>query len=184
METTFQYSWIDIVVIIVFVSSTLLSLLRGLIQEVSSLIIWLVAIYAGFILYETVAEALPIDWSIEMRFIVSFLMILFTVLLISKLVVLSLKETIDYLGGSQLDKFFGALFGAVRGGLIIFVLALLGSMTALPREKAWMSAVSRPILELSIGCVSPYLPEFFKAKIIITPQTFKETLNLCVQFSE
>ncbi len=184
MESTFQYTWIDVVIITVLFSSILLSFLRGLIQEVSSLLVWAIAIYAGFMFFDIVAESFPEKWSLEIRSVLGFFSILILVLLVSRLVVLSLKETVIFFGGGPIDKFLGAIFGTIRGAVIISSLALLGSMTALPQEKSWLSATSRPMLEFSIHCVGPYLPEFFQEKIVIPKENFDELLNLCVPFSE
>jgi len=184
LESTFHYTWIDIVILVVLISSVLLSFLRGLIQEVSSLLVWAIAIYAGFVFLDLVAESFPENWSLEIRSILAFFSILILVLLISRLVVLSLKETVVFFGGGPLDKFLGAIYGTIRGAVIISSLALLGSMTALPQEKSWLTATSRPMLEISIYCVGPYLPEFFQEKIVTPKQNFNEFLNLCVPSSE
>ena len=184
MDPSFQYTWIDIVIITVLTSSVLLSLLRGFIQEVSSLLVWGVAIYSSFMFFHLVADSFPIDWSIEFRSILGFLSILVIVLLVSRLVILSLKETVVFFGGGPIDKFLGGVFGTIRGAFIIITLAILGAMTALPNEKAWVNAMSRSILESSIYCVDPFLPEFFRAKIIIPKQNLSELSNLCVLFLE
>ena len=75
MLTSFQYTWIDIVILTVFLSSVLLSLLRGFIQEVSSLLVWGVAIYSSFMFFHLVADSFPVNWSIEIRSIFGFLSI-------------------------------------------------------------------------------------------------------------
>ena len=184
MLTSFQYTWIDIVILTVFLSSVLLSLLRGFIQEVSSLLVWGVAIYSSFMFFHLVADSFPVNWSIEIRSIFGFLSILVVVLLISRLVLLSLKETVVFFGGGSVDKFLGGIFGTIRGAVIIITLAILGAMTALPNEKAWTNAISRSMLESSIYCVDPLLPEFLRAKIVIPKDNFNEILNLCVLSSE
>ena len=184
METSFQYTWIDIVILTVFLSSVLLSLLRGFIQEISSLLVWGLAIYSSFMFFHLAAESFPVNWSIEIRSILGFLSILVVVLLVSRLVILSLKETVIYFGGGSIDKFFGAVFGTIRGAIIIITLALLGAMTALPKEKAWINATSRPILESSIYCIDPFIPEFFRAKIVLPENNFNEISNLCALSSE
>ena len=148
------------------------------------MLVWALAIYAGFVFFHLVADSFPVDWSVEVRSILGFFSILIVVLLISKLVVLSLKETVVFFGGGSVDRFFGAIFGTIRGVIIISALALLGAMTALPNEKAWIYAASRPILELSVYCVEPYLPEFFQVKIVMPSKNFNEISNLCVLFSE
>tara|TARA_A100001015_G_scaffold317212_1_gene433543 strand:+ start:5964 stop:6344 length:381 start_codon:yes stop_codon:yes gene_type:complete len=114
-----------------------------------------------------VADALPGDFSIELKKIFGFLILLIIVLVISKLIVLSLKETVLFFGGGQIDRFFGAIFGILRGLLIILVLSILGSMTALPNERAWKEAKVRDYLERSIEISRPFLPNFLRLKIIL-----------------
>ena len=170
------------VIIIIFISSTLLSLLRGFVQEVSALIVWIAAIYVSVLFFDIAAVAFPTQWSDEVKNIFGFFAILFSVLLVCKIIVLSLKETISFLGVGQIDRFFGAVFGALRGSFIIIVLAILGSMTALPKEDAWSQAASKPFLEVSIRCSLPFLPDFFRSKIDLPSENNKENINLCVQF--
>jgi membrane protein required for colicin V production len=79
--------------------------------------------------------------------------------------VLSLKETVIYFGGGQIDRFFGSIFGLFRGFIIIIILSILASMTALPGEEAWNSAISKPILEKSVKFFVPFLPVFIKEKV-------------------
>ena len=110
--------------------------------------------------------------------------ILIVVFLVSRLVILSLKETVVYFGGGPIDKFLGAIFGTIRGTIIIITLALLGAMTALPNENAWKNAKSRSFLESSVYCINPFLPEFFRSKIILPEINFNEISNLCVLSSE
>ena len=83
------------------------------------------------------------------------------------MVVLSLKEIIEKSGGGSLDKIFGAFFGVLRGGLIVVALSLLGAMTALTEEDAWVNAKTRAYLEFSVIQTIPYLPESVVNKIKI-----------------
>ena len=169
-------------IITIFTSSTLLSLLRGFVQEVSSLIVWIAAIYISFLFFDTAAVAFPTHWSDEVKNIFGFFAVLFSILLVSKIIVLSLKETISFLGVSQIDRLFGAIFGALRGSFIIIVLAILGAMTALPKEDAWSQSASKPFLEVSIRCSLPLLPDFFRSKIDLPSENNIENINLCAQF--
>ena len=77
-------------------------------------------------------------------------------------------------GGGSLDKIFGAFFGVLRGGIIVVALSLLGTMTALTEEDAWVNAKTRTYLEFSVIQTIPYLPESVVNKIKID---FEEGLN-------
>lgn len=151
-------TWIDVVVMVVIVASALLSLLRGLIQEVASLAIWVLALVGASRLAYLVAEQLP-EWaSPPVQQTVGFIVILVVILLLGKLVTHALKELVSATGIGAIDRVLGAAFGLARGGLIVVVLAVLAAMTSLPTEPAWQRAKSRPFLELGIQTAAPWLP--------------------------
>ncbi len=165
LDYLFDPTWIDVVILLILVSSCVLSSLRGLMHEVSSLVVWVVSIYCGFSFGYFVADAMPDNFTAEVKIALGFLIVLIIVMILSKLVVLSLKETVIFFGGGQIDRFLGSIFGLIRGFLIVIILSILASMTALPSEKAWEKAFFRPILESSIKYSIPYLPDFMKSKL-------------------
>ncbi len=169
-------TWIDIVVSLILISSCVLSSLRGLMHEVSSLIVWIVSVYCGLQFGYFVADAMPENFTPELKIALGFIIVMIIVLILSKLVVLSLKETVIFFGGGSIDRFLGSIFGLLRGFLIIVVLSILAGMTALPSENAWQKAFFRPILESSIKYAIPYLPDFMKSKLF-TEKTKLEMIN-------
>jgi membrane protein required for colicin V production len=56
------------------------------------------------------------------------------------------------------DRVLGALFGLVRGVLLLVALVLLAGLTPLPRERAWRNAVLSQPLEGAAILVRTYLP--------------------------
>ena len=148
-------------------SSFLLSILRGLVYELSSIIVWGFSIFCAYNFGFYFSAIFPEYLSPELRIILGSLLILFIAILLSKMVVLPLKEIIEKSGGGSLDIIFGALFGVVRGRLIVVALSLLGTMTALTEEDAWVNAKTRAYLEFSVIQTIPYLPESVVNKIKI-----------------
>lgn len=158
-------TWIDIVVIVVIAASTLLSLARGLIKEVASLAVWVIAIVGASRLAHFVAELLPQWLSPPIQQTVGFLVVLIVILLIGKLVTLALKELVSASGIATFDRFLGMFFGLARGALIVVVLAVLAAMTSLPGEPAWKDAKTRPFLELGIRTATPWLPQVVEDRL-------------------
>ncbi len=151
----------------IFSSSFLLSILRGLLYEVSSVIVWGFSIFCAYNFGYYFAVIFPEYFSPELRSILGSLLILFITIFLLKMIVLSLKEIIEKSGGGSLDKIFGAFFGIFRGGFIVVALSLLGTMTALTEEEAWVNAKTRAYLEFSVIQTIPYLPESVVDKIKI-----------------
>ncbi len=167
-------TWIDVVVIVVIAASALLSLLRGLIQEVASLAIWVLALVGASRLAYLVAEQLP-EWaSPPVQQTVGFIAILVVILVLGKLVTKALKELVSAAGIGAIDRGLGAVFGLARGGLIVVVLAVSAAMTALPTEPAWQKAKSRPFLELGIQTAAPWLPNAINDRVR-KPQSHYQT---------
>ena len=162
-----NFTWIDTVVFIIFVSSFSLSVLRGLIYEVSSILVWSFSLYTAYRFGHVFSEIFSDSFSEEIRSIGGFFTVFVVVFLISKMVILSFKEIIEKSGGGAIDKFLGGFFGLFRAALMVLILSLLGTMTALTEEEAWRSAVTRPYLEYSISLVIPYLPGFINESIKI-----------------
>ena len=148
-------------------SSFLLSILRGLVYELSSIIVWGFSIFCAYNFGSYFAAIFPEYLSPELRTIFGSLLVLFIAILVSKMIVLSSKEIIEKSGGGSLDKIFGAFFGILRGGFIVVALSLLGTMTALTEEEAWVNAKTRAYLEFSVIQTIPYLPESVVDKIKI-----------------
>ena len=148
-------------------SSFLLSILRGLVYELSSIIVWGFSIFCAYNFGFYFAAIFPEYFSPELRTIFGSLLVLFIASLLLKMIVLSLKEIIEKSGGGSLDKIFGAFFGILRGGFIVMALSLLGTMTALTEEEAWVNAKTRAYLEFSVVQTIPYLPKSVVDKIKI-----------------
>jgi len=151
-------TWVDLLVIGIIVVSTLLSLFRGLIKEIASLAIWVLAIVGASRLASPAAALLPQWLAPPLQQTAAFIIILLLILLLGRLLTMLLREVVSAAGISGLDRLLGIGFGLARGSLLVIVLAILGAMTALPSQPAWQKAQSRPFLELGIRTAAPWLP--------------------------
>lgn len=169
-----ELTWIDTVVLVVILASTILSLFRGLVKEIASLAVWVIAFVAASRLAEEAAAILP-DWippALEQT--VAFLGILVIVLVVGKLVTLALKEMVSAAGLGVIDRILGMAFGAARGVLITVALAILAAMTSLPNQTTWRLSKTRPALEWGIKTAAPWLPNILGERIRMPQSWFKE----------
>ncbi|CAM8632037.1 MAG: hypothetical protein RJA17_341 [Pseudomonadota bacterium] len=158
-------SWIDIVCAVVVVASVLLSMLRGLVQEVASLAVWILALVGASRLAIYGAEPLQEWLPPAMAMTVAFALIFVLILLLGRLLTLALKELVQAVGGGFLDRLMGVAFGLARGWVILTVLAVLAAMTPLIGQPAWQTADSRPVLEWSIRVAAPWLPDAVSSRV-------------------
>lgn len=160
-----ELTWIDLVVLAVVTASTALSLLRGLVAEVASLAIWVIAIVGASRLAGVAAELMPQSLPAPLQQTAGFLVILLLVLVIGKLITIALRQAVRATGLGMVDRLLGTLFGLARGGLIVVVLAILGAMTSLPTQAAWKKAKTKSFLELGIRTAAPWLPDSIEERI-------------------
>jgi membrane protein required for colicin V production len=158
MEFFAVFTWIDWVVVAVVSASIILSVVRGLVKEVASLAVWVVAVVGASRLAHFPAELLPPWLSAPLQQTVGFLIVLVLILIIGKLITMALKELVSAAGVGTLDRILGTGFGLARGGLIVIVLSVLAAMTSLPTQPAWKTTKTRSFLELGIRTAAPWLP--------------------------
>jgi membrane protein required for colicin V production len=174
-------TWIDYVVVVIVAASTLLSLLRGLVKEVASLAVWVLAFVGASRLSHYPAELLP-DWlTPPLMQTIGFLIVLVLILLLGKLVTLALKELMNAAGVGVIDRVLGMVFGMARGGLIVVVLAIMAAMTALPKQAAWQNAQTKQFIELGIRTAAPWLPDEIERRLQIPKSALKrKEVSACV----
>lgn len=131
----------DYIVLAILGVSALLGLMRGLIKEVLSLIAYVVAFMAGIWWGPTVSVWLTsyIDNAL-LRTALAYGAVFIIVLLLVGLVNITLGMLIKKTGLTPADHGLGALFGLLRGALIVLTLVALAGYTELPKEPWWQDA--------------------------------------------
>ena len=101
-------------------------------------------------------EAIPGE---QLRLLAAFLILFLSTLLICSLLAIALSELFKQIGLGWLDRMLGAMFGVLRGVLIVCVVVLLAGLTALPREAGWRNAMFSAPLEALVMNTLPWLPD-------------------------
>ena len=65
------------------------------------------------------------------------------------------------LGVRPVDRGFGALFGLLRGGLLLLLATALVRLTPLHEQPWWRQSLSARWLEMALQQLPPFLPESF-----------------------
>lgn len=150
MEQIQSISTLDWLIIAVLVLSSLLSLKRGFIKEIMSLVTWVVAFIIS-VKFTTPLQTLLIDQvqNDQIRYIVAFIGLFIATLVIGSLVSLILGSLVQATGLSSTDRVIGMLFGFVRGGLIVVAfVSLLSLSPSIEKSDMWKSSQFVPQLVL------------------------------------
>ncbi len=151
---------LDIIVLLIIGLTAVRGLMRGMVDTVFSLAAWFLAFVLGKWGAVIVAPMLPAGLdSPNIRyfaaFVIVFLVVLVSVLLVGHLIASALKAV--GLGGA--DKMLGGLLGLIKGGMIVIGFTLAAGLTSLPRTEFWQSAALSNSLEAVAVRILPLLPE-------------------------
>lgn len=156
----------DFTVLIIFVVSVLLSIVRGIVRESLSLAGWVIAYMAAKIFSKDFVTVLPTSISDEsLRIVISFSAIFLSVVIVMSMVTMLASTLIRTVGLGSVDRTLGALFGFVRGLLVVLLLVLLAGLTTLPKEPFWQKALLSKPLETGVIMAMPWLPRGLSERV-------------------
>jgi membrane protein required for colicin V production len=153
--TSFDYA-----VIAIILMSALVGWWRGFMYELFSLIGWLAAYIVAHTFSAQALPYVPLAVGAEnIRSAVAFAALFIATLIVAALFAWFLARLAKFAGLSGMDGKFGAIFGMLRGGLVVIALVWLGGLTDLPQLPFWRNALSsKPLQEVALYA-KDYLPE-------------------------
>lgn len=149
-----------------FAGALLLSLLlgawRGLVYEVLSVMAWAAAFFiaqwfapqaVGLLGLESLAD--PVRYALA--FVLVFVAVVFTAGLIAALV----KRLVEAVGLRPIDRMLGAVFGVVRGLILLLAATVVMDLMPLSGAAWWRDAASTPTLRAVLVGLKPLFPAAF-----------------------
>ena len=130
---------LDIAIATVVLLSATISLVRGLIKEILSLVSWAGAFVIAIYFSPVVAEQLPVEWGTEsLRLVGAFAGLFITTLVVAAILPWVIAKLVSTTGLSGTDRLLGFLFGSARG-LLICVVVLIG-LREVAADRSWWQA--------------------------------------------
>jgi membrane protein required for colicin V production len=133
--------WVDYVIIGIIALSALIGLARGLIREVISLAVWIVAAAVAWFFYQPVSVQLePWIATPSLRIGAAVLLLVIGVLVLGAIIAWLLTTLVDKTGLSGTDRLLGVVFGAARGAVLVALLVFLASLTPVTQDPWWQQS--------------------------------------------
>ena len=152
--TAFDYTILGLVL-----ASVAISIWRGLVREVVSLLSWLVALWVAARFSVLFAEWMPAAiTNPSVRYLCAFLALFLGTVIVLELLGVLLAKLLRAAGLGLVDRALGAIFGLARGALIAWILTLLGGLTSLPQRDWWQEALCAPPLQAAVLAARPMMP--------------------------
>lgn len=135
-------NWVDIFILAVIGVSAVISLFRGLVSEVLSLLAWVIAFWVAFVFAGPVSSLAADLISVpSARMALGFVCLFVGTLIVCGTVNFLISKLIATTGLTGTDRMLGILFGIARGIAIITVLVVLAGLTPITRDPWWRESV-------------------------------------------
>jgi len=141
-------SAVDIAFVVVLAASVLLGLWRGMTRELVSVIAWIVIAVVAWRWAAPLGSLIPFDmgWAYA-RTVVGAMIIAVVGVLLSAIVGRILRSAVAASPLAGADRVLGGIFGAVRAGLVMMVVAAVVVEAGLSGQHLWKESASGPIFE-------------------------------------
>lgn len=141
-------AWVDVVIIGIIAVSALVSVIRGFLKEVISLLTWIAAFWVAVSFSAQLAGWVPA--SIEtpsVRLAIAFVALFLLTLVVGAVINYIISTVMDKSGLTGTDRMIGFVFGALRGVVVITVLVLFAGLTPLPQDPWWQESSLLPYFQ-------------------------------------
>ncbi|MEM7466021.1 MAG: CvpA family protein [Pseudomonadota bacterium] len=163
-------SWPDVAILVVIGVSTLISLFRGFVREVLSLVAWVIAIWVAYTFCGRVAPIFESLVSIpSAQQALAFVILLVLTLIGVGIVNFFISKLIESTGLTGTDRALGMVFGVLRGIVIVGLLVLLAGATPLPRDNWWRESIFVGHFETLAEFALQFLPPSFAKHFSFDP---------------
>lgn len=151
---------LDWIFLTVLGASLLIGAWRGLVFELMSLIGWVVALIAAQWFAAEAGAVLPMGppdapW----RHVAGFALVFVGAVFACGFVAWVVKKLVEAVGLRPADRALGALFGALRGVVLLLAATLVVGWLRLGDAPWWRQSQGAPLLQLALQGVQPAVPE-------------------------
>lgn len=151
-------NWIDYCILGIILVSTLISLVRGFVKEAISLAVWFAAFFVASQFYADLALYLTHFSDQLIRNGVAIAILFVVTLILGGLLNYLIAQMVQYTGLSGTDRALGAVFGLLRGALVVSALLFfMDAFTGFPNAHWWQASVLIPEFRIVIEWFFEYL---------------------------
>jgi len=155
-----QLGWIDLALLGLLGLSGLVGLWRGLTFELVSMLGWVVAWVLANAAGPQAGQWLPVgEPGTPLRQGLGYAAVFLAVLLICAVLARLLRALISATPLSVIDRLLGGVFGLVRAGVVMLVIATVVAMTPFSHSTSWQASHGALWLGQALQGLKPVLPD-------------------------
>lgn len=146
----------------ILLASLLVGAWRGLVVEVMSLLSWVAAFILAQWFAPDAAALLPMGNASEAaRYAAGFVLVFVATLFAGALIGFVLSKLLSAVGLGFINRLLGALFGLLRGVVLILAATVVVGMTPWKTSAAWQESLGARWATAALGILKPVLPQEF-----------------------
>lgn len=135
-------NWVDFLIIGIIMLSAVISIVRGFIREVLSLLSWILAFWVALVFHAHLASLLvPYVDTPSIRLFAGFFILFVITLILGALVNHLISQLVDKTGLTGTDRALGIVFGLLRGVAVVTLLVTVAGLTPMPADSWWQNAL-------------------------------------------
>jgi len=151
--------WVDLALLAVLLLSVLVGLVRGVVFELMSLAGWVVAWFAAQWFAAELAPHLPVGArGSALNHAAAFVICFVAALVVWGLLARLIRMLVHATPLSLPDRALGAVFGLLRGAVLLMAVATVMALTPLGKSKAWRESQGAVWLNTAMQGLKPVLP--------------------------
>jgi membrane protein required for colicin V production len=155
-------TFVDWTLIGILALSFLIGVSRGLVYEVLSVFVWIAAFVLAQWFAPEVAAKLPMAGTAQsLRYAAGFVLVFVGTAFVAGLFVQLIKKMVAAVGLRPVDRTLGAIFGLLRGAILLLAIAVVMNMTALKSQADWQASQGAAMLTEFLSKLKPLLPQDF-----------------------
>jgi membrane protein required for colicin V production len=135
------------------------------VHEVLSLAGWIMAFLAANLLAAPLSETFPANMRPEFRVVGAFLLVFVGTLVLVTLLTALVTKFIRVSVLQSLDRWLGALFGLMRGLVLVVAFALIAGLTSFPATPIWKESATGFSLAQTVIQLKPWLPPALASRL-------------------
>jgi len=165
---------IDIIIAVALLVSVVVGLMRGFVKEAISIAALLIAIWAALYFGPAVGDVSS-SWlsSEELQTWFGRILVFAIILSLGGLLGWGISKLVRMSVLSGMDRFFGSLFGAVRGVLLLAVFIIGGQFAGFDNDDWWLHSRLIPHVEVVADWIKVMAPRGLE---LLMPEDAAETL--------
>lgn len=153
---------LDWIFLAVLLASMLIGAWRGLVFEVLSVLGWAVSFLVAQWFAADMAALLPMGESTgALRYAAGFVAVFIAAVFVCGFLTWLARKLVDAIGLRPADRTLGAVFGVLRGLVLLLAVAVVVELTSLHDAPWWQESRGGPVLVDLLKSLKPALPEEF-----------------------